>query len=67
MRTGNVWHKDIYKKRNKHIKVIDENSDELINQNPFYSRSAKLFPFPNRLNNGRYQFNNQTALGHLNL
>ncbi|MFA0567684.1 aldose 1-epimerase [Vibrio gallaecicus] len=37
-----------------------ENSDELINQNPFYSRSAKLFPFPNRLNNGRYQFNNQT-------
>ncbi|NOH96054.1 aldose 1-epimerase [Vibrio sp. 99-70-13A1] len=37
-----------------------KDSDDLIKQNPFFSRSAKLFPFPNRLNNGRFQFNDQT-------
>lgn len=36
-----------------------QNYDELINQHPFFSRSAKLFPFPNRLNLGRYSFDNQ--------
>jgi aldose 1-epimerase len=30
--------------------------DELINQHPYFSRSAKLFPFPNRLKCGRYQY-----------
>ncbi|WP_295895225.1 aldose 1-epimerase [uncultured Vibrio sp.] len=32
---------------------------ELNDQNPFFSRSAKLFPFPNRLANGEYQFDGQ--------
>ncbi|MFA0157070.1 aldose 1-epimerase [Vibrio sp. 10N.261.46.A3] len=36
-----------------------QNYDELINQHPFFSRSAKLFPFPNRLNLGRYSFDDQ--------
>lgn len=30
--------------------------DELIEQHPYFSRSAKLFPFPNRLKFGRYQY-----------
>ncbi len=29
---------------------------ELIETNPFFSRSAKLFPFPNRLDKGRYSY-----------
>ncbi|MEZ8824193.1 aldose 1-epimerase [Vibrio amylolyticus] len=32
---------------------------ELTDQHPFFSRSAKLFPFPNRLANGEYQFDGQ--------
>ncbi|EHA1124849.1 aldose 1-epimerase [Vibrio navarrensis] len=31
-----------------------QTSDELINEHPYFSRSAKLFPFPNRLKHGRY-------------
>lgn len=30
--------------------------NDLIDQHPFYSRSAKLFPFPNRLENGHYSY-----------
>lgn len=30
--------------------------NDLIDQHPFYSRSAKLFPFPNRLENGSYSY-----------
>jgi aldose 1-epimerase len=33
-----------------------KNSQELIKSNPFFSKSAKLFPFPNRLKDGHYQF-----------
>ncbi|WP_136482922.1 aldose 1-epimerase [Vibrio sp. H11] len=33
-----------------------QNSDELLHTHPYYSRSAKLFPFPNRLKHGRYQY-----------
>lgn len=40
-----------------------QNSDELLNFHPYYSRSAKLFPFPNRLNQGRYHY----AGGHYQL
>lgn len=32
---------------------------EIVKQHPFFSRSAKLFPFPNRLNLGRYTFDNR--------
>ncbi|EHY9857435.1 aldose 1-epimerase [Vibrio parahaemolyticus] len=32
------------------------NAEELTTKNPFFSRSAKLFPFPNRLNQGRYSY-----------
>ncbi|MGF1721904.1 aldose 1-epimerase [Vibrio kyushuensis] len=35
------------------------NPQELTDQNPYFSRSAKLFPFPNRLANGEYQFDDQ--------
>ncbi len=30
--------------------------NDLIDQHPFFSRSAKLFPFPNRLEQGRYSY-----------
>jgi aldose 1-epimerase len=30
--------------------------NDLIEQHPFFSRSAKLFPFPNRLEQGQYSF-----------
>ena len=33
-------------------------AQELKKTNPFFSRSAKLFPFVNRLNNGHYQYQN---------
>lgn len=33
-----------------------KNEDELINQHPYFSRSAKLFPFPNRLKHGHYHY-----------
>ncbi|WP_423840659.1 aldose 1-epimerase [Vibrio mytili] len=33
-----------------------KDSEELIQSHPFFSRSAKLFPFPNRLNAGRYNY-----------
>ncbi|CAE6920435.1 aldose 1-epimerase [Vibrio sp. B1FLJ16] len=34
-----------------------KDSEELIQSHPFFSRSAKLFPFPNRLNAGCYSYN----------
>lgn len=39
-----------------------EDFNDLIEQHPYYSRSAKLFPFSNRLENGRYSYqsNNYT-------
>ncbi|MEX3074251.1 aldose 1-epimerase [Vibrio alginolyticus] len=37
-----------------------QDSDDLIKSHPFFSRSAKLFPFPNRLNSGRYTYKQQT-------
>ncbi|USD43659.1 aldose 1-epimerase [Vibrio sp. SCSIO 43135] len=37
-----------------------QNCDDLMHQHPFFSRSAKLFPFPNRLNLGHYQYNQQS-------
>lgn len=33
---------------------------ELIETNPFFSRSAKLFPFPNRLDKGHYSYQSQS-------
>jgi len=30
--------------------------DDLVEQHPFFSRSAKLFPFPNRLDKGQYSY-----------
>lgn len=33
-----------------------QSGQELFESNPFFSRSAKLFPFVNRLNNGRYHY-----------
>lgn len=33
---------------------------DLLDTHPFFSRSAKLFPFPNRLASGRYQFAGQS-------
>lgn len=33
---------------------------ELIETNPFFSRSAKLFPFPNRLDKGHYSYHSQS-------
>ncbi|GMQ46808.1 aldose 1-epimerase [Vibrio sp. 10N] len=37
-----------------------QSAEELTKTHPFFSRSAKLFPFPNRLENGQYQFQQQT-------
>lgn len=39
-----------------------QDADELTNHHPFFSRSAKLFPFPNRLNLGQYSFNGKQFL-----
>jgi aldose 1-epimerase len=36
-----------------------QSGQELKKTNPFYSRSAKLFPFVNRLNNGTYSHHNK--------
>lgn len=35
-------------------------AEELLSKNPFFSRSAKLFPFPNRLNKGEYGYLGKT-------
>lgn len=37
-----------------------QSAEELTKTHPYFSRSAKLFPFPNRLENGQYQFQQQT-------
>ncbi|BDP34943.1 MULTISPECIES: aldose 1-epimerase [Vibrio] len=37
-----------------------QDSDDLTKSHPFFSRGAKLFPFPNRLNSGRYSYRQRT-------
>ncbi|WP_278182536.1 aldose 1-epimerase [Vibrio misgurnus] len=36
-----------------------QDSHDLIQSHPFFSRSAKLFPFPNRLKDGHYRYRQQ--------
>lgn len=37
-----------------------ESYSELIETHPFFSRSAKLFPFPNRLEHGRFRYDQKS-------